>query len=46
MLKNEKNVLNILTEENVSKWDIISKKVKETLQRLEILGTRLNKKIF
>ncbi len=45
MLKNEKSILNIISEDNISKWDVISKKVKETLQRLEILGTRLNKKI-
>ncbi len=41
MIQEESKVFKFDFQEEDSQWEIITKKVKETLQRLEILGTRL-----
>ena len=41
MIYYDSKIINLPFDEEGSKWDIVTKKVKETLQRLEILGTRL-----
>ena len=41
MIYYDSKVINIPFDEESLKWDIVAKKVKETLQKLEILGTRL-----
>ncbi|MCD4705088.1 GDP-mannose 4,6-dehydratase [bacterium] len=43
MIQSDNNILKLSFNEDDSKWEIVTKKVKETLQRLEILGTRLKK---
>jgi UDP-glucuronate decarboxylase len=41
MIYYDSKIINIPFDEESSKWDIVTKKVKEALQKLEILGTRL-----
>jgi UDP-glucuronate decarboxylase len=41
MIYYDSKIVNIPFDEESSKWDIVTKKVKEALQKLEILGTRL-----
>ncbi len=41
MIYYDSKIVNIPFDEEGSKWDIVAKKVKEALQKLEILGTRL-----
>jgi UDP-glucuronate decarboxylase len=41
MIYYDSKIINIPFDEEGAKWDIVAKKVKEALQRLEILGTRL-----
>ncbi len=40
-LSDNNKIINILFNNKNNKWNIIAKKIKETLQKLEILGTRL-----
>ena len=41
MIYYDSKIINIPFDEESSKWDIVAKKIKEALQKLEILGTRL-----
>lgn len=41
MIYYDSKIINIPFDEESAKWDVIAQKIKKTLQKLEILGTRL-----